>query len=218
MGTAASVPGQEGFHEFPDDHPQGPRSKRSGNQSSRTVNSRSVRAMALMNHSRQENSYIHADSISSHLIARGSRRIDNDEIEFPKQFTEKGEGSIVPKNTRYHFQRRHSHEPTLATVPSISNIPVEHSKPEVEPNSQVKQLSGGTIASSSPPASPKSQPAEEKPPAEPAPQLKSLSLFRSNMNLKLDLGCDADPEPEWPVVPQENVSIENFPLPLMSQL
>ncbi len=200
MGTAASVPGQEGFHELPEDQH---RSRRSGNQSARTSNSRSVRAMALMNHSRQENSYIHADSISSHLIARVSRRQEVDDIEFPKQFTEKGEGSIgVPRNDnsyhgRYHFHRRQSHEPTLATVPSISNIPIE-SKGDYEPGVSEKD----PVEPNSSPSSPKAFPVKDKP---------SLSAFRSNMNLKLDLGGDAEPEAqEWPAVAHEHVSAHNF--------
>lgn len=194
MGTAASIPGQEGFHEFPDD-PQ-IHSRRSANQSSRTTNSRSVRAMALANHSRQENSYIHADSISSHLLGRGSRRIDNEDIEFPKQFTERGEGSVSnlknDYNSRNHYNRRQSHEPTLPTVPSISNIPVA----DCDSGHVSKQLSGCTIASTSPPSSPKAQVEEEKS----TPPLQSLSMFRSNMKLTLNLGGGDEAESEWPIM------------------
>lgn len=45
-------------------------------QSSRTVHS--VRAMALMNHSRQENSYISVDSISANLRNLSKRRVSYD--------------------------------------------------------------------------------------------------------------------------------------------
>lgn len=51
--------------------------------SSRTA--KSVRAMALMNHSRHENSYINADSISVHLAGK-NRAQAKAEIEYPPDY------------------------------------------------------------------------------------------------------------------------------------
>lgn len=89
MGAGASIQGGE----IPekdlkdrDHHHHGGRfeSGRIAN-STRTATNKSVRAMALMNHSRHENSYISADSISLHLAGKG-RAGGKADVEYPPDY------------------------------------------------------------------------------------------------------------------------------------
>ena len=225
MGTAASVPpGKDGFHELPDQNGQNRISTRSSNLHSTRGGNRSVRAMALMNHSRQENSYMNADEISTHLLARSSRRAESGEIEFPKQFTEKGESA--PKVPVFrpgpNFHRRQSHEPTLSSVPSISNMATSSSKTRlVDMSSSVELLgerSTSTLMNTTTP-SPKNADNNDSNKQEQLKEqadesmsvggsnLPSLKIFRSGLNLKLDVDESQATDPDWNGRIEEAVSI-----------
>lgn len=87
MGAAASIEGEE----VPDNeraegeyHHGRYESGRIAN-STRTGSNKSVRAMALKNHSRHENTYISADTISQHLGGSG-RAAGKVEVEYPPDY------------------------------------------------------------------------------------------------------------------------------------
>jgi hypothetical protein len=210
MGTAASVPGREGFHELPGQQHDGGRSRRSALSSNArsTRGNRSVRAMALMNHSRQENSYMNADSI--HLIARSTRRADSEEIEFPKQFVEMSDNVAKMQPARAYNSNLRRHEPTLASVPSVSNLSNAQSSSKTRlvdlPSSNdllLGERSSSTILNhamlaTTPKHSPKHstlRPEHHQPQQpdkgtillEADPNLPSLKLFRGNLKLTLDV-------------------------------
>lgn len=220
MGTAASV---EGAHIVLDpsnlpintnnnsnnNSPQRRTSETSSrmSSSSHTLTSKSVRAMALMNHSRQENSYIHADTISSHLIARGSRRTENEEIEFkhPQQ---------TSKNRKFKDNKREGGRSdgiaTLASVPSESLLQLGLS--EKEPVISLRKLDSvdeTKVAELPAPTMMLDVATGEEIVSSKAPELQSLpslSTFRSNFNLKLNLGGVAVEDPPTPVASMNELS------------
>lgn len=89
--------------------------------STRTATNKSVRAMALMNHSRHENSYISADSISSQLIGK-TRAQGKVDVEYPPD---------------YKHQRDMKHDLSVSvggvTGPGITTIAEEAASEKVSP-------------------------------------------------------------------------------------
>jgi hypothetical protein len=81
--------------------------------SQRTANMRSVRAMALINHSRHENSYISPEEMSLHLAA-GKSHSRREDIEYPPDY-------------KHHEMKKVSHMP--ATISEIQNEAASEKNP-----------------------------------------------------------------------------------------
>lgn len=110
MGTTASVNLQQQAQQMQQPTPEELRKqrghdddegassqRRSGRASTRTVNAKSVRQMALMNHARHENSYISPEAFSSHTKALSVQ--PNPEDEFRPDFASK-QKSASPSNQK----------------------------------------------------------------------------------------------------------------------
>lgn len=156
MGAGASIADQQGLQKAMEAERARPSRAvdNSMRASQRSVTRGSVRAMALMNHARQENSYLRADVLSSY-----HRKSDRDKEKSSHRL--QPDGAPDAKNKKFVEGN--------GTKPVSPDAPLD----------QINERSGSMDEQS-------------------GEGLQSLSMFRSNFNLKLNLGAGGEgDETDW---------------------